>query len=144
MELWLSVFGQWIFNMTCPSCCAFLNLETMAKLKISSLQTNSLIALGLHKGLALQELNSLRRVEDSSAKPKLIAPGLLNLCVNDTMVFPPPPQQMPQGLPGCTCRQGCVSRCGARSGGRLLAPAWSSRARHTHTGALSTVIAISH
>ena len=62
----------------------------MIDLKISSLQTNAVIALDMHKGLALQELSSLRRVEDSSAKPKLIAPGLLNLCVNDTMVFPPP------------------------------------------------------
>lgn len=90
--------------MTCPSCGAFGNLRVMLDLKISSLQTNALIALGMHKALALQGLNSLRRVEDSSAKPKLIAPGLLNLCVNDTMVFPPPPQQMPQGLPRYTCR----------------------------------------
>lgn len=68
-------------------------------LVIPSLQTHALVALGMQKASALQGLNSLHRVEDSSAKPKLIAPGLLNLCVNDTMVFPPPPQQMPQGLP---------------------------------------------
>jgi len=71
---------------------------TMTDPEVSSLQTQALIVMGMHIALALQELNSLHRVEDSSAKPKLIAPGLFNLCVNDTMVVPPPPQQMPQGL----------------------------------------------
>ncbi|EOB00130.1 hypothetical protein Anapl_06901 [Anas platyrhynchos] len=68
-------------------------------------QAHAPIAVGVQKASALQGLSSLHRVEDSSAKPKLIAPGLLNLCVNDTMGFPPPPQQMPQGLPRQTCRQ---------------------------------------
>lgn len=73
-------------------------------LVLPSLQTHAPIAVGVQKASALQGLSSLHRVEDSSAKPKLIAPGLLNLCVNDTMGFPPPPQQMPQGLPRQTCR----------------------------------------
>lgn len=94
---------------------------TMTDPENSSLQTKVFIAMGMHKALALQELNSLHGVEDFSAKLELIAPGLFNLCVNDTMVFPPPPQQMPQGLPRTTCRQGCVSRCRACSGRRLLA-----------------------
>lgn len=132
-----------LFNMTHPSCLAFGNVRVMTDLQMPPLQINAVIALGTHKGLALQGLNSSRRVEDSSAKPKLIAPGLLNLCVNDTVVFPPPPQQMPQGLPRSTCRQGCASRCGACSAGRLLALPREQPGRATHTAALETAPTLS-
>lgn len=86
------------------------SLGITADLKISSLQTNALIVLGTHKGLALQGLNSVRRVEDSSAKPKLIAPGLLNPVEMTPWSSHPHPSKCHRGCQGI--RAGRAVRAG--------------------------------